>query len=69
MITHRCYKNLYDHKNVVADCTESLMIDPSNWKAQMRRGYAYQGLEKYRHLQSYTTQDQLIDPRRRSFTI
>lgn len=39
-----CYKNLSDFKNAVADCSAALEIDPQNWKARLRRGYAYEGL-------------------------
>lgn len=35
-----CYKNLSDFKAVVRDCTASLEVDPNNWKARLRRGYA-----------------------------
>lgn len=42
-----CYKNLGDYKSVVADCTSALQINATNWKAQMRRGFAYEALEKY----------------------
>jgi stress-induced-phosphoprotein 1 len=31
-----CYKNLYDNKNVVADCTRALEIDPGTWKVRWR---------------------------------
>lgn len=33
-----CHKNLGAHGAVIADCTASLQLNPSNWKAQLRRG-------------------------------
>lgn len=42
-----CYKNLSDHEGVIRDCTEALRLDKSNWKAAVRRGYAYQAVEKF----------------------
>jgi len=41
-----CYTQLYDHKRVVEDCTECLAIEPGNLKALLRRGFAYEGLER-----------------------
>ena len=39
-----CHKNLSDYKATMNDCTAALEVDPSNWKAQLRRGYAHEGL-------------------------
>lgn len=42
-----CHNNLGAYDAVVADCTRALSINPENWKAQMRRGYALEALEKF----------------------
>jgi len=41
-----CYTQLYDHRKVVDDCTECLRLEPGNLKALLRRGFAYEALEK-----------------------
>jgi len=42
-----CYQQLYQFNEVVKDCTESLKLMPSNnTKALIRRGLAYEGLER-----------------------
>jgi len=43
-----CYVQLYEPVKVVADCTECLNIQPNNMKALIRRGLAYESLEKYK---------------------
>jgi len=43
-----CYVQLYDHTKVINDCTCSLEIQPMNAKALLRRGLAYEGMEKMR---------------------
>lgn len=42
-----CYRNLYNSKGTVADCTQSLELKPNNFKALFRRAQAYESLEKY----------------------
>jgi len=42
----QCYVQLYDSKKVVEDCSACLNIQPNNLKALMRRGFAYEALEK-----------------------
>jgi stress-induced-phosphoprotein 1 len=36
-----------NHSKIVEDCNSCLALDPRNAKALMRRGQAYEGLEKY----------------------
>jgi len=43
-----CYVQLYEPQKVVADCTECLNVQPNNLKALIRRGLAYESLEKYK---------------------
>jgi len=43
-----CYVQLYDHSKVINDCTCSLEIQPMNAKALLRRGLAYEAMEKMR---------------------
>jgi stress-induced-phosphoprotein 1 len=42
-----CHAQLQDHQAVVADCTASIIIKPTT-KALIRRGLAYESLEKYK---------------------
>jgi stress-induced-phosphoprotein 1 len=41
-----CYAQLYNHPEVVSDCTACLLIQPNNTKALLRRALAYEALEK-----------------------
>jgi stress-induced-phosphoprotein 1 len=43
-----CYVQLYEPTKVVADCNESLALFPGNIKALLRRGFAYESLDKMR---------------------
>jgi len=43
-----CWVQLYEVDKVVADCTAALQLDPVNFKALVRRGQAYETLEKYK---------------------
>jgi len=43
-----CYVQLYEPQKVVADCNESLNLVPGNVKALLRRGFAYESLDKMR---------------------
>jgi len=43
-----CYRQLYESKNVVHDCTESLKLNPQHVKALIRRGQALESLEKFK---------------------
>jgi len=43
-----CYVQLYEPSKVVSDCSECLNIQPNNVKALIRRGLAYESLEKYK---------------------
>jgi len=45
-----CYVQLYHFNEVVKDCSESLKLMPeNNPKAMLRRGLAYEALERYQH--------------------
>jgi len=45
-----CYSQLYNFNEVVKDSTESLKLMPeNNPKALLRRGLAYEALERYQH--------------------
>jgi len=41
-----CWYQLYNHLEVVKDCTACLVISPNNLKALIRRGLAYEALEQ-----------------------
>lgn len=43
-----CYRQLYDSKAVVDDCTEALKLNPNHVKALLRRGQALESLEKFK---------------------
>jgi len=43
-----CYVQLYEPQKVVADCNEALSFAPGNIKALLRRGFAYESLDKMR---------------------
>jgi len=42
-----CYSQHHNYVEVVKDCTECLKIQPNNTKALIRRGIAYEALEKF----------------------
>jgi len=45
-----CYQQLYQFNDVVKDCTESLKLMPqNNPKALLRRGLAYEALERFQN--------------------
>jgi len=41
-----CYTQLYNHEQVVSDCSACLILQPQNTKALLRRALAYEALEK-----------------------
>eukprot|EP01013_Petalomonas_cantuscygni_P018273 TRINITY_DN35668_c0_g1_i1.p1 TRINITY_DN35668_c0_g1~~TRINITY_DN35668_c0_g1_i1.p1 ORF type:complete len:290 (-),score=40.67 TRINITY_DN35668_c0_g1_i1:310-1095(-) len=43
-----CHSQTHSYKNVVADCTTALEVDPQCVKAHLRRAIAYEGLEKWK---------------------
>lgn len=43
-----CYRQLYNSKAVVEDCTECLKLNPNHVKALIRRAQSYESLEKYK---------------------
>jgi len=42
-----CNRQLYKSTDVVSDCTEALKLNPNHVKALIRRGQAYESLEKF----------------------
>ena len=44
----QCLRQIQDYKGVVADCTDAINLDPDYAKAYLRRGYAFEALEKYK---------------------
>lgn len=42
-----CYRQLYDSKAVVSDCTDAIKLNPIHVKAFIRRGQALESLEKF----------------------
>ena len=42
-----CYKQLGNHDAVVTDCSKTLEIQPTNVKALIRRGQAYESIGKW----------------------
>jgi len=42
-----CWVQLYGHNEIVKDCTEALKLQPNNVKALIRRGLAYEALERF----------------------
>jgi len=58
-----CYKELYHFNEVVKDSTESLKLMPeNNVKALIRRGLAYEALERFQHALDDLRAALLIDP-------
>ncbi|ETV95980.1 hypothetical protein H310_10637 [Aphanomyces invadans] len=43
-----CYQQLSNFSAVIRDCSHVLEYEPENQKALLRRGLAYEGLERYR---------------------
>ena len=43
-----CHQQMSNYQAVIEDCTAVLDVDPENQKALLRRGLAYEGLERYR---------------------
>jgi len=43
------WHQLYNHNEVVKDCTEALKLQPQNVKALVRRALAYEALERFQH--------------------
>jgi len=44
-----CYHQLRSYDDVIRDATESLTLVPSNTKSLLRRGLAYESMEKFKH--------------------
>jgi len=58
-----CYQQLYQFNDMVKDCTESLKLMPdNNPKALLRRGLAYEALERYQHAMDDLRAALLLDP-------
>lgn len=43
-----CYRQLYNSKSVIADCTSALALNPNHVKALIRRGQAFESTEKFK---------------------
>jgi len=58
-----CHQQLYQFNEVVKDCTESLKLMPqNNHKALLRRGLAYEALERFQHALDDLRAALLLDP-------
>jgi len=57
-----CYSQYHNYPEVVKDSTECLKIQPNNVKALIRRGIAYEALEKFQLGLDDMRQVLLIDP-------
>jgi len=58
-----CHQQLYQFNEVVKDCTESLKLMPqNNPKALLRRGLAYEALERFQHSLDDLRAALLLDP-------
>jgi len=57
-----CYVQLYEPTKVIEDCSACLNIEPFNVKALLRRGFAYEQLEKMQSAMSDFNQVILVDP-------
>jgi stress-induced-phosphoprotein 1 len=44
----QCYVQLYEPHKVVSDCSEAIVLNSMNLKAYLRRGLAYESLDKMR---------------------
>ena len=42
-----CHNQLQDYRQVISDSSAALEIEPTNVKALMRRGFAYEAIERY----------------------
>jgi len=58
-----CYVQLYEPHKVINDCTECLQIAPMNAKALLRRGLAYESLDKMRLALDDFRKVMSLDPR------
>lgn len=58
-----CYVQLYEPHKVINDCTECLQLVPMNTKALLRRGLAYESLDKMRIALDDFRKVMSIDPR------
>jgi len=44
----QCYVQLYEPTKVISDCNEAILLNPMNIKAFLRRGLAYEAMDKMR---------------------
>jgi len=58
-----CYVQLYEPHKVINDCTECLNISPMNVKALLRRGLAYESLDKMKIALEDFRKVMSLDPR------
>jgi len=59
----QCYVQLYEPAKVIADCTEALNLNPMSTKALLRRGIAYESMEKMRLALDDFRKVMALDPR------
>jgi len=57
-----CHKELYHHLETVKDCIEVINLQPNNVKALIRRGMAYEALEKYQKALEDLQKAVLLEP-------
>tara|TARA_R110002050_G_scaffold48637_1_gene113110 strand:+ start:2359 stop:2676 length:318 start_codon:yes stop_codon:yes gene_type:complete len=57
-----CYAQTHNYKKVIADCTTVLESEPNHPKALIRRGLAYEAVEKYKLALEDMRKAQLIAP-------
>lgn len=57
-----CHQQLSNYPAVIEDTTEVLEVEPKNLKALLRRGLAFEGIEKYRSALADIREVLMIDP-------
>jgi regulator of sirC expression with transglutaminase-like and TPR domain len=57
-----CWVQLYEPTKVVQECTETLTLEPNNTKALLRRGFAYESLDKMRFALEDFQKVMMLDP-------
>jgi len=57
-----CYRQLYNSKQVIDDCTAALVLNPNHVKALIRRGQALESTEKFKEALADFQQALIIAP-------
>jgi stress-induced-phosphoprotein 1 len=57
-----CYQQTHMYSQMIDDCNAAIEIDPTNVKAYLRRGIAYEGMEKWKLALEDYTKAQSISP-------